>query len=223
MKIRALVAGGLAAVSLATLAVVPSAGATAPSIVEIVAASAADNPIDPTTGLPAATDHRWNDFDILLAAVGALGLTDAVAGLNGATVFAPADASFRGLVADLTNTPVWKLSEADVLNTLVAIAGEPDLNGTGISGATALTETVLYHVSPENVTNLRSRRSAIPTLSSLPDTTIRPLFGFILRDRDGNDLDPFTVSRAITASNGTVYVIAGVLRPLDLKVLFPGD
>jgi uncharacterized surface protein with fasciclin (FAS1) repeats len=223
MKIRTLVAGGLAAAALATTAVVPTAGATAPSIVEIVAASAADNPIDPTTGLPGATDHRWNDFDILLAAVGALGLTDAVAGLNGATVFAPADASFRGLVADLTNTPIWKLTEADVLNTLVGIAGIENLEGTGISGATALTETILYHVSPENITNLRHRRQAIPTLSSLPETTIRPLFGFILRDRDRTDLDPFTVSAPIAASNGTVYVIAGVLRPLDLKVLFPGD
>src|SRR5512134_3337682 len=108
--------------ALATTAVVASpAGATGSqpaSIVAALVASAANNPAG------SATDTNWNDLDILLAAAGALPfdaladpsgptLATALTGFTG-TVFAPADASFRGLVADLTNTPIWKLSEADV-------------------------------------------------------------------------------------------------------------
>jgi uncharacterized surface protein with fasciclin (FAS1) repeats len=209
-KIRTLVAGaiGAAVITGASLAASP-AQAQAPSILDIVAASLADNNGE-------ATDRRWNDFDILANVVGALGLTDAVAGLNGATAFAPTDASFRGLVADLTNTPIWKLKEADVLDTLVSLTADETIKG-------ALTTTVLYHVSPNNVTDLFTNRSAIPTVAG-PEIRPIPLrFSAILRDGDPTDLDPFVVGKPITASNGTVYVIAGVLRPVELKGLFPLD
>jgi uncharacterized surface protein with fasciclin (FAS1) repeats len=209
-KIRTLVAGaiGAAVITGASLAASP-AQAQAPSILDIVAASLADNNGE-------ATDRRWNDFDILANVVGALGLTDAVAGLNGATAFAPTDASFRGLVADLTNTPIWKLKEADVLDTLVSLTADETIKG-------ALTTTVLYHVSPNNVTDLFTNRSAIPTVAG-PEIRPIPLrFSAILRDGDPTDLDPFVVGKPITASNATVYVIAGVLRPVELKGLFPLD
>jgi hypothetical protein len=149
-------------------------------------------------------------------------------------VFAPADASFRGLVADLTNTPVWKLSEAAVLQTLLDIAGTPDLNGTGISGVAALSETVKYHATGAQIPDLRRPASrSVTTLTQLPalglsDGTFeikRPFFGLIgLADDDRNDLDPFAFGQTIrTADGGTIHVIAGVLRPLDLAVLFPAD
>ena len=210
-KIRTLVAGAVgAAVIVGGSLTASPAQAQAPSILDIVAASLADNDAGQ------ATDRRWNDFDILANVVGALGLSDAVAGLNGATVFAPTDASFRGLVADLTNTPIWKLKEADVLNTLVSLTADETIKG-------ALTTTVLYHVSPSNVTDLFTNRSAIPTVAG-PEIRPIPLrFSAILRDGDPTDFDPFVVGKPITASNGTVYVIAGVLRPIELKGLFPLD
>ncbi len=211
-KIRTLVAGAIgAAVIVGGSLTASPAQAQAPSILDIVAGSLDDN-------RGQATDRRWNDFDILANVVGALGLTETVAGLNGATAFAPTDASFRGLVADLTNTPVWKLTEADVLNTLATLAGDPKIGP-------ALTTTVLYHVSPNNVTDLFRNRSAIPTAAG-EGLVIRPIplrFGAILRDGDRTDFDPFVVGKPITASNGTVYVIAGVLRPIEFKGLFPLD
>jgi uncharacterized surface protein with fasciclin (FAS1) repeats len=229
MKLKKILAGAVAgAALLGTVAVASPAGATTtrPSIVEIVASSAKDN----APGRD--TDRNWNDFDILFKAVKELGLAGAVTNLEGATVFAPADASFRGLVADLTNTPIWRLSEQDVLDALLDIAGKPTAL-PGVSGAAALTETVLYHVSGENITNLPRRAfganiTAANTFGvpSLLTNQIDPFnfFGFVgLQDGDKNDLDPFYVGRTVPASNGTVHVIAGVLRPVDLKALFPGD
>jgi uncharacterized surface protein with fasciclin (FAS1) repeats len=209
-KIRTLVAGAIgAAVIVGGSLTAAPAQATAPSILDIVASSLDDNGGSPT-------DNRWNDFDILANAVGALGLGDAVASLNGATVFAPTDASFRGLVADLTNTPVWKLKEADVLKTIVALTGDPAIKD-------GLTTTVLYHVSPQNEIDPRRQRTAIPTVAGVDIRPVPLRFSSILRDGDPTDLDPFVVGGPIAASNGTVYVIAGVLRPIDLKALFPLD
>jgi uncharacterized surface protein with fasciclin (FAS1) repeats len=213
-KIRTLVAGAVGAAVIVAGSVASSpAQAQGPSILDIVVGSLNDNPT-PGTG----TDNRWNDFDILANVVGALGLAETVGGLNGATAFAPADASFRGLVADLTNTPVWQLTEAGVLQTLGTLAGDPVIGP-------ALKTTVLYHVSGENITDLFKRRAAIPTAAG-EGLTIRPIplrFSAILRDGDPTDANPFVVGGPIAASNGTVYVIAGVLRPIELKGLFPLD
>ncbi len=110
----------------------------------------------------------------------------------------------------------------------MAIAGEANLNGSGVSGADALTQTILYHVSGENITNLPKRAfgANITGLNSVGTNQIDPFnfWGFVgLQDGDKNDLNPFWVGKTIPASNGTVHVIAGVLRPLDFKALFPLD
>jgi uncharacterized surface protein with fasciclin (FAS1) repeats len=226
MRIRPLCFAALAlAVTAGSTAVASSAGASTGgerTILEIVDRSVDNN----RSG--ELTDHNWNDFDVLRAAVITLpGLADAVTGLDGATVFAPTDRSFRALVADLTNQSRHSLDEADVLDALLAIAGEANLNGSGVSGVTALSETVLYHVSPTEISNLRNRTAAIPTANSVGATEITPrraLPGVIeLRDGDANDSNPFSTGRRINASNGVVYPINGVLRPLDLAALFPGD
>lgn len=239
-KLAAAVVAGTALAGAAAIAAPASATSQPPSIVAALAASAANNPAG------SATDRNWSDFDILLAAASALPfdaindpsgptLAYALTGFTG-TVFAPADASFRGLVADLTNTPIWRLSEADVLNTLLAIAGNPDLNGTGIPGVAALSETVRYHVTGQQIPNLRDAARAgttVTTLTQLPALGLSdgkfklqgPVFGLVgLADDDRNDLDPFWFGQTIrTADGGTIHAIAGVLRPLDLKILFPGD
>ena len=239
-KLAAAVTVGAALVGAA--AVATPAGATGSSqpasIVAALAASAANNPQG------SATDGNWNDLDILLAASQALPfdavgnpegpkIVDALTGFTG-TVFAPADAAFRGLVADLTNTPIWKLDEAAVLNALLTIAAEPNLNNTGVSGLAALSETVRYHATGTQIPDLRRPAArSVATLTQLPalglsDGTFeikRPFLGLVgLADDDKNDIDPFWFGRTVRAADGgTVHVIAGVLRPLDLAVLFPGD
>jgi uncharacterized surface protein with fasciclin (FAS1) repeats len=209
-----------------------------PTILSAVLGSKAKNPIDPATGMQSATDNQWYDLDILRESVVALGLGDAVAGLDGATVFAPTDNAFRYLVADLTNTPVEELDEAEVLAAVVAIASDPNpLNGTPFTGAQALTQTVLYHVSPETIKNLRARAAnrkapdittatALPTLVPGVTGTIDPYVyanRVYLEDGDSPDRDPKYTGFSIHASNGTVHYIDRVLRPLDLKILFPTD
>jgi hypothetical protein len=240
MRIRKLTAALIAGAALATTAAVATpAGATGSqpaSIVDALAASAAGNPAG------SATDGNWNDFDILLAAATALPfdvlgdptgptLAGALTGFTG-TVFAPADASFRGLVADLTDTPIWKLSEADVLNTLLAVAGGTyTVTGFGdVPGAALLSETVKYHVTGDQIPDLRRPPSrSVTTLTQLPavglgDGTFdikRPFLSLVgLGDNDGSDLDPFSFGRTIrTADGGTIHVIAGVLRPVDLAAV----
>jgi len=206
------------------------------TILSVIAGSATRNPVDPATGARSATDANWYDTDILREAVVALGLADAVAGLDGATVFAPNDRAFRDLVADLTNTPASELDEAEVLAAVVAIASDPaPLNGTPFTGAAALTQTVLLHVSPETIRNLRvrARGADIATLTTLPDALPGVATGTLdpytyrgrvyLGDGDAPDRDPQYAGFTVRTQNGVVHHIDGVLRPLDLGVLFPGD
>lgn len=224
-------AGLLAVSALAVAAVPATASADTPnSLFATAAASLNDN-----NGK--ATDGNWYDFDVLANAAVALGLGPALqddgpggAGLDSATVFAPNDRAFQLLVGDITGKPWWTLSEKATLDTLLAVAGTANLNGTGISGATALTQTVLYHVSPENITNLRKRAYGpnIPTANTVGRTDINPspvpFLGWAsLGDGDPTDGNPLWYGRTIGASNGTIQVIASVLRPLDLKALFPQD
>lgn len=227
----------IAAPALATKDSAPAAPAkSGPTILEAVLGSKSTNPVDPATGLQSATDSNPYDLDILREAVVALGLGEAVAGLDGATVFAPTDYAFRYLVSDLTNTPPSELTEAEVLETVVAIASDPaPLNGTPFTGAQALTQTVLYHVSPEAIRNLRVRAKGedITTLTALPALvpdlatgTVNPYTyrGLVyLGDGDAHDRDPMYAGFSVKASNGTVHYLDRVLRPLDLQVLFPGD
>ncbi len=226
----------IAAPAVATKGPAPEPAKKGPTILQAVLASQANNPVDPATGTRAATDDHPYDLDILREATVALGLGGAVAGLDGATVFAPHDNAFRHLVADLTNTPRSELTEAEVLATIVAIASDPaPLNGTPFTGAQALTQTVLYHVSPEHIRNLRARAkgpdistiTALPTLApGLATGTINPYRyrGLTyLGDGDAHDRDPLYTGFSIRATNGTVHFIDRVLRPLDMAVLFPGD
>ncbi len=232
MRIRNLVAGVTAGTALAAAVAVGSpasaTGAQPDSILAAVVASADNN------APGQATDRNWFDTDILREAVVALGLDAALVDFTG-TVFAPTDLAFRQLVADLTDQRAWRLSEADVLDTLLSIAGEPDLNGTGISGAAALTETVKYHVTGEQIPDLRARSRAgagpVETITDLDDLglsdgsfELRGRFVVRLIDDDTNDRDPrFYFGTINAADGGTVHPITRVLRPLDLQILFPGD
>lgn len=242
MKRRSLIAVAVAGASL--LGAVSAASPVSahrgapPSIVAALAASG---------GTP---DRNGFDFDILLSAVSALPfdaadpagptLAQALTGFTG-TVFAPTDAAFIALVADLTNTPARKVSERQALDILLQVAATPDLNGTGVSGAAALSETVKYHVTGAQIRDLGAagrQRTVVTTLTALPVLGLsdgqfrieRPFFGLAsLSDDDRNDADPlglagpFGLGTVRTADGGTIHAITGVLRPLDLAVLFPAD
>jgi uncharacterized surface protein with fasciclin (FAS1) repeats len=223
-------AAALAGVALAA----PAQAADKPaSIVAALAASAGNN----VHGK--ATDSNWRDFDILLALAGELELVDDLTGFTG-TVFAPADASFRGLVADLTNT--FPTSEAAVLATLTAIAdGTISVPGVGeLPGSAVLAEVVKYHVTARQIPNLTTPGNrTVDTITDLDTITNedgvalsdgsftikRPFLGLVgLVDDDTTDLNPFWFGQTIhTADGGTIHVIAGVLRPLEFKALFAND
>jgi hypothetical protein len=228
VKKKLIAAAAAVAVTATTLGVAGPASASSPSILDIVG-----------VGTQTGTDSNWSDFDILREAVIALSsdadgdasnglqplggtdLVTALANAAGVTVYAPADASFRGLVADLTNTPVWQLDEAEVLAALVSVAGIADIDGAGplpFNGAQALTETVLFHVG------VRLPNGSVDMLNNVGQPTITPkrFFGATVLpdgDKDFFDIDPFVVRGGIAASSGnTVNVIAGVLRPIDFDV-----
>lgn len=181
-----------------------------------------------------ATDRRWWDHDILVAAAVELGLAEALADKGVvSTVFAPNDFAFRALVADLTGQRVVKVSEEAALAALLDIAALENVNGTGFTGVQVLTETILYHGTAEEIPNLRVRNrdsAPVQTLTGLPETLsdgnfdLEGRFFIRLADNDPDDRDPRFVGRTIKADNSqTVHVINGVLRPLPLEILFPGE
>jgi hypothetical protein len=188
MNPRKLVAGLVGAAAIATMAIsapTASAGASGDAVVNAVVGS--------------------SNFDVLEAVLIDLGLVGTVAGLENATIFAPADASFRGFVADLTNTPIWQLSEQKVIEIL-----------KGLDDA-VVTSVVAFHVAV-------AKDGRTYTMLDGQTITAKPFFFTnILPDKDPTDLDPFTVGRPIQAGTNTVYTIAGVLRPTELKGLFPLD
>jgi uncharacterized surface protein with fasciclin (FAS1) repeats len=148
-------------------------------------------------------DSNGRDFDILIKLAVDAGLGGALGGLQG-TLFAPADASFRGLVADLTNTAPWRLSEQQVFD---AIDGLDDA---------IVAQVLTYHVTTESIPNLRKAPDTVDTLEG-GDFGVRKGWIVSFSDDDHNDLNPFWIGQTIKAGNGgTVHVIAGVLRPIDL-------
>jgi hypothetical protein len=230
MRIRKLIAGVAASVALAGAAAFAGPATASAPPPNILGALTAD-----TSGVG---DGNWNDFDILTALAVELGLAPVLAGdpangkpaFNG-TVFAPADASFRGLVADLTNQSIFGLTEQEVLDTLVGLTKGPlQISGVGpVPGDDALRQVVLYHITGDKISDLRHPANrTVTTLSTLPTalsdnqfTINRSLFGIVgLRDDDSDDLNPFWFGRTIrTADGGTIHAIAGVLRPFDFSLL----
>ena len=152
-----------------------------------------------TAVLPAFAqqNHRQNiveiaasnpDFSTLVAAVQKAGLVDALDGPKRVTVFAPTNAAFDALAADL--------GYADGMALVDALTAEQ------------LTPILLYHVTNGN-------RAAN---TFLPPASIRMLSGDMaqvewagggMRTIDGQTI----VAMNIRASNGFIHVIDGVMLP----------
>ena len=150
-------------------------------------------------------DGNPADYDILVSALGAAGLVDALKGEGPFTVFAPNDRAFQRLATTLTGQSLGEQA------TLEAIAGV-------LSGDGDLANVLKYHVvagrrlGPLQV--LLSRR-----ITMFNGEIVRPLLT-ILRDEQPGFADPRLVLNAIDidASNGVIHTIDRVLLPDPLLV-----
>lgn len=156
-------------------------------------------------------DDKGYDFDILLTAVEAAGLT---AALNDPaaelTVFAPKDRAFVMTARDLgyggwDEAGAWTF----LVNALTALG-----NGDPIP---VLRNVLLYHVVPGSLDSSEVRASdSISTL--LSGASIFPYGKKRIGDNDPDFIDARLVDGRtdIAASNGVIHVLTKVLLPLDL-------
>ncbi len=182
-----------------------------------VAAMDSDKPT--IAGIVAASgdgfDFNVNDFDVLLAAVTAAGLVDALSDPEAElTVFAPTDLAFLRLAQDLGYTG---RNEAEAFDTIAgALAGLG--NGDPIP---VLRNVLLYHVSP-GAQVFEDLRHGDPVATLLEGAAIVPRSRQIF-DADPEFINPrFVAPTDIEASNGIVQIINRVLIPLDIDNGFPG-
>jgi len=165
------------------------------------------NPDDMTIADIAVDDPN---FDILVTALDAAGLVDAVADPEASlTVFAPTDDAFAQLAADLgyTGDPS---DETAVFNAIaMALAGLAE-DGDPIP---LLSDVLLYHVLPAEFDS--TAVTSAESLTTLQGAAISP-DGTRLIDLEPDLLDPNIVAADIEASNGIVHAIDRVLLPLDV-------
>lgn len=163
-------------------------------------------------------DHRWGDFDITDAAVGAVLAAkpnSAVAvladGTTPVTAFLPTDYAFRRLAHDLTGR--WYRSEAVVFTTLAKALGVDTIESV-----------LLYHVVPGATITynaaLHSNGAALTTALAGAKVTVRVIAHpreIRLDDLDHDARNPIIVQRNINRGNLQIaHGISEVLRPVDL-------
>lgn len=177
------------------------------------------NDRDTITGIVAASggtfDTDASDFDILLNALQAAGLTGALDNPDSnLTVFAPNDAAF---VAAAQALGFQGSDEAGAFDYIVQAV---TLLSFGNDPVPLLSDILLYHVAP----------GALDADAVLGSTTIDTLLGAglgvdgaALVDGEPDLPDANIVATNIAASNGFVHVIDGVLIPVDLLPSNGGD
>ncbi len=192
MKIQALALA--AALCLSTPAV---AGASnGPTLTDRVAASGG------------AFDSNPFDYDILLNAVLAADLADALDDPSiSVTLFAPNDRAFVRLARDLGYSGFM---EAGAFNYIV---GALTTLGGG-DPIPLLTQILLYHVATEALNPFEVIFSS--EIDTLQGGVIRPLF-LRLRDNDPGFTDPRVfLPLGVNLSNGILHTIDRVLLPIDV-------
>ena len=153
-------------------------------------------------------DGDGADFDMLLAAVGAAGLTGALADPDAAlSVFAPTDAAFLSLADRLGFEGE---GEADAFDFIVGALTELG-DGDPIP---VLTDVLSYHVVGEAKT--LGEFQADRHIDTLLDGAPLKLVGTRLADRDPDLADARIVAADIQTGNGVIQAIDQVLLPLDL-------
>jgi len=163
-----------------------------PALLLTFAASPADAFFRPWLRPPAKGDvleklERDGRFTVLLQALEATGLDEALAGEGPFTVFAPRDSAFQPLIED---------------GTLDELLNEPGLE--------TLTDILLYHVAPDrfSVGRLLARRQVDTLLEQPVEASLRfhPRPGVFV-----NDEPVLRFNRR--ASNGIIHDLGGVLIP----------
>lgn len=153
-------------------------------------------------------DDNGGDFDLLLNALTAAGLTGALDNPDSnLTVFAPTDAAF---VAAAQALGFDGTDEAEAFDYIVQAV---TLLSGGADPVPLLSDILLYHVAP----------GALDSEAVLGSATIDTLLGLDL-GVDGASLvdgepdlpDANIVATDIAAANGFVHVVDGVLVPVDL-------
>ena len=153
-------------------------------------------------------DTDASDFDLLLNALQAAGLTGALDNPNSnLTVFAPNDAAFVAAAQALG------YDGSDEAGAFAFIVDAVTLLSFGNNPVPLLSDILLYHVAP----------GALGSDAVLGSTTIETLLGFdlgvdgaALVDGEPNLPDATIIATDIAASNGFVHVVDGVLIPVDL-------
>jgi uncharacterized surface protein with fasciclin (FAS1) repeats len=177
------------------------------------------NDRDTITGIVAASggtfDTDASDFDLLLNALQAAGLTGALDNPDSnLTVFAPNDAAF---VAAAQALGFQGSDEAGAFDHIVQAV---TLLSSGNDPVPLLSDILLYHVAP----------GALDADAVLGSTSLDTLLGVglgvdgaALVDGEPDLPDADIVATNIAASNGFVHVIDGVLIPVDLLPSNGGD
>ena len=214
---RALAALGIAAAA-SVLASTVSVGASAkvdPKTLSIADVLLAD---DAGSGQANVLDRNWRDYDLLTAAVLAVGASDlvpAAANKSAAlTVLAPNDQAFRLLAHDLTKKPMR--NEQQVLDALLAV--EAAAPGT-------IKAVLSYHIVPAKLGPAAVLASDNVSVTSLGGGTftvdvINRRAAFVqFVDGDPNARNAFLNKINVGGgelANGFVHGVDRVLRPLDL-------
>jgi uncharacterized surface protein with fasciclin (FAS1) repeats len=151
-----------------------------------------------------------DDFNILVKALGAANLVEAVQNSNDITVFAPTDAAFTQLAVDLGFTG----DDADEDAVFGFIAGA--LAGLAPDGdpIPLLADILLYHVSPG--AKSAEEVDASDQIATLLAGATFGSDGTELVDNEPDVANPNIVIPDLAASNGTIQVIDRVLLPLDI-------
>lgn len=156
-------------------------------------------------------DSNGGDFDILLAAAEAAGLTGALADPAASlTVFAPTDDAFAELARTLGADPASEQATFEAIaTTLAGLAPDGD-------PIPLLRDVLLYHVVDGRFSQAQAEASS--PLATLAGGTVE-VSGVSIADADPDVRDARFVPGAgdILASNGAVQPIDRVLLPLDLE------
>lgn len=214
---RALAAVGLAvaASTIASVAAVAPVSAADSKTLTIADVLLAD---DKASGQANVLDKNWRDYDLLTAAVLAVGATDlvpAAANKDAAlTVLAPNDQAFRLLARDLTKQPMR--TEQQVLDALLAVE----------AAAPGTIKTVLsYHIVPAELgpaAVLASDNAQVSTLGggTFAVDVINKRVAFVqFVDGDPNARNAYLNKINVGGgelANGYIHGVDRVLRPIDL-------
>lgn len=178
-----------------------NAGAPSASIAGLVAASGGE------------FDDNGGDFDMLLGAVSAAGLVEALDTTPDLSVLAPTDSAFIQTARDLGYAGD---DEAGAFGFLVDVfttlgGGDP---------IPPLTNVLLYHVVPGAPTAGAAISGELNTLLGAP---IADVGGLAFGDAEPDLPDPALIASAvnIAATNGFVHAIDRVLLPLDTPASAP--